>query len=72
MAQNPIKGYRELSEHEIDLINQMKTLAENVGVAVDLLSQDKSFDQRWISIARTDLQKGFMALIRGIAQPETF
>ena len=31
-----------------------------------------SLDQRWISIGATDLQRGFMAVIRGIAQPSTF
>ncbi len=31
-----------------------------------------SLDQRWVSIGATDLQRGFMALIRGIAQPTTF
>lgn len=29
-------------------------------------------DQRWISIGSTDLQRGFMSVIRGIAQPSTF
>ncbi len=29
-------------------------------------------DQRWVSIGATQLQQGFMALIRGIAQPTTF
>lgn len=29
-------------------------------------------DQRWISIGATDLQRGFMAVTRGIAQPTTF
>jgi hypothetical protein len=27
---------------------------------------------RWISIGKTHLQQGFMALTRGIAKPETF
>lgn len=31
-----------------------------------------SLDQRWISIGATDLQRGFMAVVRGIAQPTTF
>ncbi len=31
-----------------------------------------SLDQRWVSIGATDLQRGFMAVIRGIAQPTTF
>lgn len=29
-------------------------------------------DQRWVSIGATDLQKGWMSVIRGIAQPTTF
>jgi hypothetical protein len=29
-------------------------------------------DQRWVSIGATELQQGFMAVIRGIAQPTTF
>lgn len=31
-----------------------------------------TLDKRWISIGATDLQRGFMAVIRGIAQPTTF
>lgn len=31
-----------------------------------------SIDQRWVSIGATDLRRGFMAVIRGIAQPSTF
>lgn len=34
--------------------------------------QMQPLDQRWISIGATDLQRGFMAVIRGIAQPTTF
>ncbi len=37
-----------------------------------LLAPGAQLDQRWISIGATDLQKGFMAVIRGIAQPTTF
>lgn len=29
-------------------------------------------DQRWVSIGATELQQGFMAVIRGIAQPSSF
>lgn len=31
-----------------------------------------TIDQRWVSIGATQLQQGFMALVRGIAQPTTF
>lgn len=67
-----IKGYRELSEEEIALINKSKELAESVGLLVDEIYSLKETDKRWVSIGKTDLQKGFMSLIRGIAQPTTF
>ena len=31
-----------------------------------------SIDQRWVTIGATDLQTGFMALTRAVAQPTTF
>lgn len=67
-----IKGYRDLSQKEIDLMNEAKELAESVGAFVAILQQQDSLDQRWVAIGKTDLQKGFMSLIRGIAQPTTF
>jgi hypothetical protein len=32
----------------------------------------RHLDQRWVSIGATHLQEGWMAVIRGIAQPTTF
>lgn len=67
-----IKGYRVLSEDEKELINTIKEIAVKVGAVVETLEQDESLDQRWIAIGKTDLQTGFMAITRAIAQPETF
>ena len=73
-----IKGYRNLSQDEIDLMNEAKDLAEKVGNFVEGLATvhaatgSHAIDMRWVNIAKTDLQKGFMALIRSIAQPTTF
>ena len=67
-----IKGYRDLGEKEIALMNEVKELAEKVGELVVKLQSHRELDQRWISIGSTDLQKGFMSLVRGIAQPTTF
>jgi len=69
-----IKGYRDLSQEEIDLMNEAKDLAEKCGILVDKMMAKESteVDYRWINIGKTDLQKGFMAIIRGIAQPTTF
>ncbi len=67
-----IKGYRDLSQEEIDLMNEAKALAEKVGDLVSRLEGMPNLDSRWVAIGKTDLQKGFMSLIRGIAQPTTF
>ena len=67
-----IAGYRDLSEAEIKNINRAKQLANEVGAVVAELRELPGIDERWLSIAKTDLQKGFMCLIRSIAQPTTF
>jgi len=94
MENQQIRGYRDLTQTEIDLMNEGKALAEQCGAVVakhrqypatawdgiprqhETLGGDPmmlpSIDQRWISIGATDLQRGFMALTRGIPQPTTF
>jgi hypothetical protein len=67
-----IKGYRDLTEQEIALMNSVKLLAEEVGHKIELLERMEGIDKRWLAIARTDLQKGFMSLVRSIARPDTF
>lgn len=67
-----IKGYRDLSQEEIDLMNEGKELSEQVGAYVAKLQALDSTDKRWVAIGRTDGQTAFMALIRSIAQPTTF
>lgn len=79
-----IKGYRDLTQVEIDLMNKIKAKAEEVGALVQEMmhvegeASDTSPDGstapngRWLAIAQTDLQKGFMALTRSVAKPTTF
>lgn len=67
-----IKGYRELTQAEIDLMNEVKAKGVELGELVEKLMKADGLDKRWISIGKTDLQTGLMALVRGIAQPETF
>ena len=77
-----IKGYRELNEAEIAKMNKIKELAAQVGELVRDMQPVRceetgegiapNFDQRWVAIAETDLQKGFMALTRSVAKPESF
>ncbi|HBR1163511.1 DUF7681 family protein [Klebsiella pneumoniae] len=74
-----IKGYRDLSADEIALMNEGKDVAQKVGEFVGKLevaefakSNLEVPDKRWLAIGKTDLQKGFMAVIRSIAKPTTF
>lgn len=79
-------GDCQLTEEEVALMNEGKSLAEQVGNYLTKLRfytpehvdgklktpPGAAFDQRWISIGATDIQKGFMAVMRGIARPTTF
>lgn len=67
-----IKGYRELDEREIALMNQIKEQGRVLGELVDELRATDGLDQRWVSIGATDLQTGLMALTRAVAKPEVF
>ncbi|MCC7484552.1 MAG: hypothetical protein IT529_06140 [Burkholderiales bacterium] len=67
-----ISGYRDLTQREIDLINEVKAQGEALKAALDALTGDAEIDQRALAIARTEIQTGFMWLIRAIAQPTTF
>jgi hypothetical protein len=67
-----IKGYRDLSEQEIAMMNVCKEKAEEVGKIIKTLEDLSNVDKRWLAIAKTTLQTGFMQLIRSIAQPTTF
>jgi len=67
-----IKGYRDLSQVEIDAMNAVKEKAAEVGELISELEGNDELDQRWVAIAKTDLQKGFMAATRSIAKPDFF
>lgn len=82
-----ITGYWQLTPAEAELMNEGKALAEQCGAYVAKLQSHMNskpvpgvvskgevppLDQRWIALGATQLQQGFMAVIRGIAQPTTF
>lgn len=76
-----IKGYRELSREEIDLMNAIKAhaehtreLCERVGLLMPAAQNiiDREECLRWQCIARDHLQQGYMALTRAVARPESF
>ena len=66
-----IKGYRELNEDEIALMNRIKELGPKLQLLVADL-EGFEMDRRWIAIGKTHLQQGLMALTRSVAKPDFF
>lgn len=71
-----ITGYRELNEDEIDAMNRVKMCEDELLGMVSALGKhhrgDVKPDPGWLAIAKTDLQKGFMALTRSIAKRDGY
>jgi hypothetical protein len=73
-----IKGYRDLTQDEIDCMNKVKNLGEELGklyaylAATNADTSNHQIDMRWLNEGRTDLQKGIMCWVRAVAQPTSF
>ncbi len=82
-----IRGYRDLTQDEIDLINEAKELEaqclslayrifkhiakQELGGAEERRQSLNAQANRWAHIGRTDIETGFMALTRAVAQPQS-
>lgn len=78
-----IKGYRELDQETIDVMNSIKLHGANLGELIERLEERQSLITakygtpdgeafRWIAIGKSHLQQGLMALTRAVAKPEFF
>lgn len=74
-----IKGYRDLSQDEINLVNEAKALGVQLGELVQRLeaaefaqTNDQVPDNRSLALAKTNLQQGMMWMVRAITKPSTF
>lgn len=65
-----IKGYRELSKEELELINNIKDEEITLGELWTNVNQYAEVDKRWMAIAKTHFEEGFMAFVRAIAKPD--
>lgn len=64
-----VTGYRSLTSFDIALMNQVKEIERETAALWVKLMANKATDTRWLAIAKTQLQLGFMAMTRGIAKP---
>lgn len=91
-----ISGYRELSQDEIDLMNEIKALGPQIETVIkkvqehhlnqrkrisklsgqDLIDEvgrlEAATPERFLAMAKTDIQVGLMELTRSVAQPTFF
>ena len=78
-----IKGYRELSQEEIDLMNEIKAKGAEFEDLISRLHETQDAitaehgtgdaePRRWISIGKTHIQQGLLALTRAVAKPDFF
>ena len=64
-----IKGYRDLTQSEIDGMNSIKSLEVDTGNLFKQVSKIEGVDPRALALAKTKLQEGFMWFVRSIAKP---
>ena len=83
-----IKGYRDLSQQEIDLMNKIKEHAEGARILIEEVRSVRDelqgsilppLDRKQygesmdcLENAKTNLQQGYMWFVRSVALPETF
>lgn len=67
-----IKGYRDLTQEEIDLMNEGKALGLQVEAWLEKLKGMESTDKGALQTGITTLKTGFMWAIRSIAKPNGF
>lgn len=81
-----IKGYRDLSQQEIDLMNRIKEHAEKTALLIQEVSDlrksanthnvltdvQASESMRCLALAKTNLQTGQMWFVRAVALPDSF
>ena len=67
-----IKGYRDLTQEEIDLMNEVKAKGEELENLIAKLRALSSNDSQWIDVGELQLKQGVMSLVRSVAQPISF
>lgn len=66
----PVAGYTEQSDLRVATVNAMKQAEEGILRALDILAEKSDIDKRWLSIGRTHIEQGFMAVNRSVFRPQ--
>lgn len=65
----PVAGYKSQTPEAVDQVNANKYLEEVVLRVLDDLNGREGTDLRWLGIARTHIEQGFMAMNRAVFRP---
>lgn len=66
-----IQGYRTHTQDDIDLVNRIKAMETDVAKLWKDVRAHDATDRRMLALARTNIEDGFMWLVRAVFQPET-
>lgn len=68
----PVLGYTKPTQLQLSTVNLNKVLEEDLLSRMDILEQhgELQIDRRWLAVARTHIEQGFMALNRAVMKPK--
>lgn len=66
----PVAGYTPQSDLRVAVVNNHKEAEERVLRLIDIAKANPDNDQRWVAVAKTQIEQGFMALNRAVFQPK--
>jgi len=64
-----VKGYRDLSQAEIDAMNSIKLAEQDIGQLWQQIWKLNGVDHSSLMVAKTRLQEAFTWFVRAVAQP---
>ncbi len=72
----PVHGYSPQGEDHVAVVNENKILEERLLRRIDQLGEvtgngaRPAYSPRWLAIARSHIEEGFMAMNRAVFQPK--
>lgn len=70
VSSDKIAGYRPVDDKKAKLVNANKLAEEKILRMCEELRDRNAADGRWMAIAMTHFQEGFMAMNRAVMQPQ--
>ncbi len=66
----PVSGYTAQIDENVQMVNINKRDEERILRSIDQYAMNPEVDRRWLAIAKTHIEQGFMAMNRAIFKPQ--